>query len=113
MLKIAIDLTALMPQATGIDVYLIQLVRHLAALDQENCYSIFVNAGDRERLGVATRQNLAIISCMLGRGPFVCCFSSACCRWRQSCPPTTLFTLPRFLCPCGAGERGICSRFTT
>lgn len=46
-MRIAIDLTPLLPVSTGIDTYLIELVRHLAQVDQENDYKIFVNFEDR------------------------------------------------------------------
>jgi glycosyltransferase involved in cell wall biosynthesis len=48
--RIGIDLTALLPQATGVDTYLLGLVRGLAAIDLRNRYVLFVNREDRERL---------------------------------------------------------------
>lgn len=50
MMRIGIDLTALMPEATGVDTYLLQLVGSLAEVDQRNRYAIFVNREDRDRL---------------------------------------------------------------
>lgn len=46
-MRIAIDLTSLLPVSTGIDIYLKELVRHLAQVDQDNDYKIFVNFEDR------------------------------------------------------------------
>lgn len=46
-MKIAIDLTALLPVATGVDTYLKQLVLHLGRVDHHNAYTVFVNFADR------------------------------------------------------------------
>lgn len=48
--KIGIDLTALMREATGVDTYLLQLVQALGVVDRRNRYVIFVNREDRHRL---------------------------------------------------------------
>jgi glycosyltransferase involved in cell wall biosynthesis len=47
--RIGIDLTALLPQRTGVDNYLTSLVSHLARIDRSNRYRLFVNREDRER----------------------------------------------------------------
>lgn len=49
-MRIGIDLTALLPQATGVDNYLLRLVRGLAEVDGRNRYVVFANREDRERL---------------------------------------------------------------
>lgn len=49
-LRVGIDLTALQPVATGVDNCLLRLVAHLALLDGETCYELFVNRADRHRL---------------------------------------------------------------
>ncbi|MGH7217753.1 MAG: glycosyltransferase family 4 protein [Nitrospiraceae bacterium] len=46
-MKIAIDFTAFIPQMTGVDTYLKQLVLHLAKVDQRNQYMIYHNHEDR------------------------------------------------------------------
>jgi glycosyltransferase involved in cell wall biosynthesis len=46
-MRIAIDFTAFLPQMTGVDTYLTQLVRHLARVDRHNEYRIFHNTEDR------------------------------------------------------------------
>ena len=46
-MKVAIDLTALLPVATGVDTYLKQLVLHLGRVDRHNAYIVFVNFADR------------------------------------------------------------------
>ncbi len=40
-MRIAIDLTPLLPQTSGVDRYLIQLARYLGRIDVENEYTIF------------------------------------------------------------------------
>ncbi len=49
-MRIGIDLTALLPEATGVDAYLLGLVRGLAEVDRRNRYVVFVNREDRGRL---------------------------------------------------------------
>lgn len=46
-MRIAIDVTAFIPQMTGVDAYLKQLVLHLAKVDQSNQYMIYHNHEDR------------------------------------------------------------------
>lgn len=45
-MRVAIDLTALIAQPTGVDTYLMGLVAALAELDRDNEYVLLVNAGD-------------------------------------------------------------------
>jgi glycosyltransferase involved in cell wall biosynthesis len=45
--KVAIDLTALMPEATGVDNYLKHLVLSLARVDRDSHYTLFLNYEDR------------------------------------------------------------------
>ncbi|HEX6438780.1 MAG TPA: hypothetical protein VF182_16705, partial [Candidatus Binatia bacterium] len=47
-IHVGVDLTALLPEATGVDNYLIRLVVHLSRIDQANHYSLFVNYEDLE-----------------------------------------------------------------
>jgi alpha-1,3-rhamnosyl/mannosyltransferase len=47
--KIAIDLTATLPQPAGVDRHLSCMVSSLAAIDRENEYALFVNVEDRAR----------------------------------------------------------------
>jgi len=49
-MRVGLDLTALMEQATGVDRYLLALLEGLAAVDRENRYLVFINREDRERL---------------------------------------------------------------
>ncbi|MDX6512344.1 MAG: hypothetical protein QOE36_1848, partial [Gaiellaceae bacterium] len=49
-LRIGLDLTALMPEATGVDTYLLELLEGLGAVDRRNRYSVFVNHEDRDRV---------------------------------------------------------------
>lgn len=47
MIRVGIDLTALLPMATGVDMALRGFVSALAAIDAETRYTIFVNREDR------------------------------------------------------------------
>lgn len=46
-MRIAFDFSALIPQSTGVDTYMIQLILHLAKVDSENQYLICLNFEDR------------------------------------------------------------------
>jgi glycosyltransferase involved in cell wall biosynthesis len=46
-LRVGIDLTALLPQRTGVDNYLVNLVSSLAQVDRESRYVLFTNCEDR------------------------------------------------------------------
>jgi glycosyltransferase involved in cell wall biosynthesis len=59
-MRIAIDLTALMPIATGVDTSIIDLVTHLAKVDSENCYTLFVNTADRRRFDGMLGPNMTV-----------------------------------------------------
>ena len=64
-LRIVIDLTSLLPEATGCDVYTTQLVRHLGRADAVNTYVLCVNAEDRALFRGTHPPNFSIlpISC--------------------------------------------------
>ncbi len=59
-MKVAIDLTALMPKTTGIDTYLMEMVRNLANLDRKSRYTIFLNFADRKRFDGALGENITV-----------------------------------------------------
>jgi len=58
--RVGIDLTALLPEATGVDVALVGLVRALARTDRETAYSIFVNREDRGLFAGTLPENFAL-----------------------------------------------------
>jgi len=60
-LRIAIDVTALLPEQTGVDVFLVRLVEHLGRIDQENDYRIYVNYEDRDLLRDQLPANFAVV----------------------------------------------------
>ena len=68
-MRIAIDLTALMPEATGVDNYLINLVRHLARIDHDNRYRIYVNYDDRYLFEGLLPSNFAVVPLCLRPRP--------------------------------------------
>jgi len=67
-MRIAIDLTSLLPQPTGVDNYLKQLVLNLSKIDHENQYMILINYEDRNVFqGMLPRNFTAIALCLRPR----------------------------------------------
>ena len=60
-LKIAIDLTALLPEPTGVDNYMKSLVLGLGKVDDTNQYRIFVNYEDRRLFQGKLPDNFAVV----------------------------------------------------
>jgi glycosyltransferase involved in cell wall biosynthesis len=48
--RVALDLTALLPERTGVDTYILGMVHALAEQDGDAHYTVFVNAGDEAAL---------------------------------------------------------------
>lgn len=61
MLRIAIDLSALLPEATGVDNYMLSLVEHLGRIDRTNRYRIVINHEDRARLADRVPDNFTLV----------------------------------------------------
>ncbi|MBI3769768.1 MAG: glycosyltransferase family 4 protein [Deltaproteobacteria bacterium] len=59
-MRVGVDLTALLPEPTGVDVSLKGLVRALAAVDDATRYTLFVNYEDRHLFDDALGRNFAI-----------------------------------------------------
>lgn len=59
-LRVAIDLTALVPRRTGVDTYLLEFVNHLAKIDRENQYTLFVNVADRAGFDGTLGANMSV-----------------------------------------------------
>jgi len=55
-------MTALLPEAVGIDVHLLNLVRALAELDSRNRYYLFINSADRERVRDQLPANFRVLA---------------------------------------------------
>ena len=62
-MHVAIDLTALLPEATGVDNYLTRLVMHLSRIDHANHYTLFVNYEDLGQFRSWLPGNFAVIPC--------------------------------------------------
>jgi glycosyltransferase involved in cell wall biosynthesis len=58
--RVVLDLTALLPEPTGVDTYLRRLPVELGKLDRESRYTVFVNAEDRDVLAGAVPANFAV-----------------------------------------------------
>ena len=59
-MKVVLDLTALLPEPTGVDTYLRRLPVELGKLDPESRYTLFVNAEDRDVFAGALPGNFAV-----------------------------------------------------
>lgn len=59
-MRVGIDLTALLPEPTGVDVALKGLVHALAAIDHEDRYTVFVNYEDRRLFAGALGRNFTV-----------------------------------------------------
>ena len=59
--RFALDLTALLPEVTGVDRYMIQLVLHLGKVDTRNQYRVYVNWEDRERFWGLLPGNFRVV----------------------------------------------------
>lgn len=68
-LRIAIDLTALLPEATGVDNYLKNLVLSLGHIDRTNQYRIYVNCEDRHLFDGLLPENFAVLPLSLRPRP--------------------------------------------
>ena len=58
-MRIAIDFTAFIPQMTGIDTYMKQLVSNLAKVDRTNQYRIYHNHEDRRLFAEGLPSNVS------------------------------------------------------
>jgi alpha-1,3-rhamnosyl/mannosyltransferase len=62
-MHVAIDLTALLAEATGVDNYILRLVMHLSRIDHANDYTLFVNYEDRARFRDWLPRNFTLMPC--------------------------------------------------
>jgi alpha-1,3-rhamnosyl/mannosyltransferase len=105
-MRIAIDLTALNVQASGIDRYLLGMVRSLALLERGAEFFLFINAEDRARFA---GSHLLPAHCHV----WPCCFRPRVCRlfFQQILQPIFLHALridvlhsPTFIMPAWRGR---------
>lgn len=68
-MRVAIDVTALLPQMTGVDNYLVQLVLNLAKVDQRNEYLIVHNREDCRLFADRLPRNFALLPTSLRSRP--------------------------------------------
>ena len=66
-MRIVIDFTSFIPQATGVDTYLMQLLWHLAKIDQANQYRIYHNYEDHNLFAGRLPENFS--RCALSARP--------------------------------------------
>jgi glycosyltransferase involved in cell wall biosynthesis len=76
-IRVAIDLTSLTAQHTGVDRYLKELVFNLARIDATNEYTVFVNAADRRLFAGRLPRNFRILAWCLRPRPARLTFQQA------------------------------------
>ena len=103
-MRIAIDLTALMKVPTGVDVFLLELVRHLAKIDGENHYTLFVNFADRARLTQVAGPNMTLRACSLRARPMRLLFQQCMATAIADADGHDVFHSPSFLMPLRRGR---------
>jgi glycosyltransferase involved in cell wall biosynthesis len=103
-MRIAIDLTALMPRQAGVDRYLTELVRHLAKIDRENRYSVFVNAADRWRFDGEFGSNMSIRTCCPRSRPVRLLFQQCALPLASAVARYDVIHSPSFLMPLWRGR---------
>lgn len=98
-MRIAIDITALLPQRTGVDNYLIQLVLNLAKIDKLNEYKILHNYEDRRIFDGRLPRNFSLTAISL-RPRAMRLFAQqvtlplATCRWKADVVHSPSFIMP-------------------
>jgi len=96
-----IDLSALQPQATGVDNYLRHLVLYLGRIDHENRYRIYVNFEDRHLLDDLLPDNFSVIPLSLRPRPVRLAFQqlalpAAALRWSADVVHSPSFIMPLY-----------------
>ena len=61
-MRVAVDLTSLLPTPTGVDVYLRELVLHLGRIDRISDYTVFLNYEDRRIFEDALPPNFKTVA---------------------------------------------------
>jgi glycosyltransferase involved in cell wall biosynthesis len=60
-LRVGIDLTPLLPVPTGVDQYLVEIVRAISRMDRETLFFVLVNWEDRKRLAGGLGKNFTVV----------------------------------------------------
>ncbi len=100
-MRVAIDLTALMPQATGVDNYLKHLVLNLGRVDRANRYRVYVNYEDRGLFDGSLPENFAVVPLSFRPRPVRLLFQqvalpAAAPRWNASVGHSPSFIMPYY-----------------
>jgi glycosyltransferase involved in cell wall biosynthesis len=103
--KVGIDLTALLPEATGVDTYLTQLAIHLGKLDTENQYTIFTKSEDRSALQEVLPPNFSIVSYPVRFRPARLLFQQLWLPAAAASLGIEVIHSPSFLSPCYRGRQ--------
>src|SRR5688572_1899997 len=100
-MHIAIDLTARLPETTGVDNYLMQLVTHLGKIDHANEYRVYVNYEDRDLFDGVLPGHFSIVPLSLRPRPVRLLFQQivlplATHRWKADVLHSPSFLMPFF-----------------
>jgi glycosyltransferase involved in cell wall biosynthesis len=98
-IRVVIDLTALLPEATGVDNYLKHLVLYLGRIDHTNRYRIYVNYEDRHLFDGQLPDNFAVIPLSLRPRPVRLLFQQvalpvAALKWNADVVHSPAFIMP-------------------
>jgi len=61
-MRIGIDMTALLPEPTGVDVYMLSILQELARMDPVDDYFVFVNGVDRRPLRAGLPHRFRVVA---------------------------------------------------
>ena len=100
-MRVAIDLTALLPEATGVDNYLKNLVLSLGRIDHANRYRIYVNYEDRGLFDGSLPGNFEVVPLSLRPRPIRLLFQQvalpvAARRWTADVVHSPSFIMPLY-----------------
>jgi glycosyltransferase involved in cell wall biosynthesis len=104
-IRVAIDLTSLTAQHTGVDRYLKELVFNLARIDATNDYMIFVNTADRRLFEGRLPYNFRILASCLRPRPVRLLFQQAVLPAACAALGADVLHSPSFLMPYCRGRR--------
>ena len=98
-MRVAIDLTALQPRATGVDTFLMEFVRHLAMIDGETQYTLFLNVADRRKFDWLTSGNFSLRTWSGRARPLRLVFQQVCLPLASTLAGFDVIHSPAFLLP--------------
>lgn len=104
-MRVGIDITALLPQRTGVEVALTGLVRALAALDRATRYTVFVNVEDRHVFSGDLAPNFRVVPLCFRPRPARLAFQQALLPALAAALGLDVVHSPSFIMPIWRGRR--------